>query len=158
MRSTRKISKYPVSLVSEKIPYSRWIFCLLYFPWFWTCFFQILDAACFTWHDATFIFTSRNNYFWYFHIVKNSRWKHYIYSMDKTRYTTAENVIKQRKLFSVPFISAQPIPRLKWAILILICPLSVVVVGVVVTFSSFLKKNQPNLAETILEESSFTAI
>ena len=54
---------------------------------FWTCFFQILDTASRTWSDVTIAF--------HFHCENNSQWKYNFYSMDKTRYFTAENIINE---------------------------------------------------------------
>ena len=65
---------------------------------FKTCFFQTLDTVCKTWCDVTIAC--------YFHTVKitllifsqcenNSLWKISLLFNDKTRYSTAENVIKK---------------------------------------------------------------
>ena len=46
---------------------------------FWTCFCQVLGAACNTWRDVT--------------VWKSQHVKIIFFSLDETRYITAENVI-----------------------------------------------------------------
>ena len=67
-------------------------FCLLHFLWFLDIFFSNLRYCVqyTTWRHNTLLFSHCEN----FSVWKYSLWRYHFYSNNKTRYFTAENVIK----------------------------------------------------------------
>ena len=80
----------------------------------YTCLFQILNATCKTWRDVTvayYFHTVKVNFLIFSQLENNGLWRYHFYSIDKTRFITALNIMKVKSnIHSASFpISTRPL-------------------------------------------------